>query len=140
MNSKWVALALVFVAALSLLRIISQWRRHSNQPQSDWDEQFIVQLRKAGVNPFEEHTVDFFFTLTTEPSGRAIAEALAADGFEWVGQTPVDGGQHSLQLRRRMRLIVPEMQALTQQLGALAEAQGASYDQWAVARTPALPG
>ena len=134
MNTKWVAILLVAVAALSLLRIIGQWRRYSQRTVSDWDEQFIMQLRKAGVNPFEDHDVDFFFTLPDNRVSEELRFLLAGEGFEAVNHGRTEGGSYSLHLQRRMRLVVPEMQALTARFRQLAEERGGSYDSWAVGR------
>ncbi len=134
MQSKWWALLLVAVAIFSLLRIISTWRRVAGKPTADWDEQFIMQLRKAGVNAFSDQVVDFFFTLPSAKACEELRFLLAKEGFDSVGQAEVEGGGYSLNLQKTMRLIVPEMQALTAKLRPLAEERGGSYDSWAVAR------
>ena len=51
---KWFAVLLVVIAAFSLMRIVTQWRRFGRPTVTDWDEQFIMQLRKAGVNGRDE--------------------------------------------------------------------------------------
>ena len=134
MDTRWVAILLVAVAAFSLLRIISQWRRYSRRQVADWDEQFIMQLRKAGVNPFEDHTVDFFFTLPDARSCEEVRRLLADEGFVRISQAETAPGNFSLNLQRRMRLVVPEMQALTARFTQLAEERGGKYDNWAVGR------
>jgi len=137
MNMKWFAVLLVVVAALSLLRIISQWRTFRRRTITDWDEQFIMQLRKAGVNAFEEHDVDFFFTMPDAKSSSAVRGQLAANGFHVVGEHANPDGGYSLDMRRRMRLVVPEMQALTVRFNALASEAGGKYDNWAIGTRPA---
>jgi hypothetical protein len=132
MNMKWFAVLLVVVAALSLLRIISQWRTFRRRTVTDWDEQFIMQLRKAGVNAFEEHDVDFFFTLPDSRGSAAVRAQLAADGFHVVGEHANPDGGYSLDMRRHMRLVVPEMQALTVRFNTLAAEAGGKYDNWAI--------
>lgn len=134
MDTKWLAILLVGVAFLSLMRIISQWRRFARKPAGDWDEQFIAQLRKAGVNSFSDQVVDFFFTLPDAKVSRDLHRVLVAEGFELVTLAEVEGGGYSLNLQKTMRLIVPEMQALTVRLRELAEERGGTYDNWAVAR------
>lgn len=129
-------MVLVLVAAVSLFRIISQWRSFARRPTSDWDEQFILQLRKAGVNAFEDQLIDFFFTLPTTQACEELRFALAADGFSVASQTQVETGV-SLQLHKTMRLNVPEMQAMTARLRPLAEERGGTYDSWAIGRKPA---
>jgi alpha-amylase/alpha-mannosidase (GH57 family) len=136
MNSKTMALLLLAVAAFSLFRIVSQWRGVSRKRGSfDWDEQFIQQLRKAGVNTFEDQLVDFFFTLPTREAGDKLAEQLKGDGYT-VDSKPDDTGKSiSFHAQKRMRLIVPEMQAITKRFNQLAAEQGGSYDNWAVAKS-----
>jgi hypothetical protein len=134
MQTKWWALLLVVVAILSLLRIVSQWRRFSRKPVGDWDEQFIMQLRKAGVNSFSDQVVDFFFTLPDAKTCEELRFLLAKDGFDMAHQAEVQDGGYTLNLRKSMRLLIPEMQALTARLRQLAEERGGTYDSWAVAR------
>jgi hypothetical protein len=133
MDSKTVAIGLVAIAAFSLLRIFSQWRGMSRKRRAiDWDEHFIQQLRKAGVSAFEDHAVDFFFTVADRTASENLAAVLRTDGFT-VDIKQGDGGDFSLHAQRSMRLAVPEMQALRVRFVELASQHGASYDNWAVA-------
>jgi hypothetical protein len=132
-DMKWFAVLLIVIAALSLMRIVTQWRKFGRRPVSDWDEQFILQLRKAGVNPFEDHAVDFFFTMPDARSSAELKSRLTADGFAVIADHANPDGGHSLDVQRTMRLIVPEMQALTARFHALAAELGGKYDNWAVA-------
>jgi Regulator of ribonuclease activity B len=135
MDSKTIAIMLVGIAAFSLLRIISQWRSVSRKSRHiDWDEHFIHQLRKAGVNTFEEHTVDFFFTLPSRAACEQLAFALRADGYTLDIKEDAAGGVFSLHAQRNMRLVVPEMQVITARFAGLAAQHGGKYDHWAVAR------
>jgi hypothetical protein len=132
-DSKTVALALVAVAVFSLLRIISQWRNVGRRSRTiDWDEHFIQQLRKAGVNTFEEHAVDFFFTLPSRAACEQIAFALRPDGYSLDIKEDAEGGTFSLHAQRSTRLVVTEMQALTVRFSALAAQHGGTYDNWAM--------
>lgn len=133
MSSTWWMVLLVVVAILSLARVVSQWRRYARRQVADWDEQFIMQLRRAGVSAFSDQQVDFFFTLPDEAGCDSLCAMLATEGFVATGRTAVEGGGYSLGLRKTMRLIVPEMQALTARFNQLAQARGGSYDSWAVA-------
>lgn len=134
MNGKVWALALVGVAAFSLLRIVSQWRGMSRRRRViDWDEHFIQGLRKAGVNTFEEHTIDFFFTVPTRPAAEKLAFSLRPEGYQLDIRQNEEGGDFSLHARCDMRLVVTEMQALTARFTALAAQYGGKYDNWAVA-------
>ena len=134
MDGKTLTMVLVAVAAFSLLRIISQWRRLSRKPRHiDWDEHFIQQLRKAGVNTFEDTTVDFFFTLPTRAAAEQLAFALRPDGYQLDIKPDEEGGTFSLHAQRNTRLVVSEMQELTARFTALALQHGGKYDNWAVA-------
>ncbi len=134
MDSRTIALLLVAVAAFSLLRIISQWRGMSRRRRGiDWDEHFIQQLRKAGVSAFEDHAVEFFFTVPGRTACEQLAAVLRADGYSIdIRQNP-GSGDFSLDAQRSMRLAVPEMQALRVRFAELAARYGATYDNWAVA-------
>ena len=134
MNSKTVALLLVGVAILSLLRIVMQWRGVARKRSLDWDEQFIQQLRKAGVTPFEDQVVDFFFTVPDTRGGDAIARLLASEGYVVDARPDPESGRISVHAQRTMRLHIPEMQALTARFRALAEEHGGTYDNWAVGK------
>jgi hypothetical protein len=134
MDGKVLALVLVAVAAISALRVFSQWRGMSrNRRRIDWDEHFIQGLRKAGINTFDVHTVDFFFTLPTRAAAEQLAFVLRPEGYQLdIRQSP-DGPEFSLHARRDMRLVVQEMQALTARFTELAAQHGGKYDNWAVA-------
>jgi Regulator of ribonuclease activity B len=135
MDSKWIAVGLVVVAAFSLLRVISQWRGLSRKRRHiDWDEHFIQGLRKAGVNTFDEHTVDFFFTLPTRAAAEKLAFVLRPEGYQLDIREDQESGQISLHAQRNTRLVVAEMQALTARFSELAAQHGGKYDNWAVAR------
>jgi hypothetical protein len=135
MNTKFWMILLVGVAAFSALRIVAQWRGLSRKKRViDWDEQFIQQLRKAGVNTFEDHLVDFFFTLPNRAACEQIAFVLRPDGYTLDIKENSDAPGFSLHAQRRMRLIITDMQALTARFNQLAEQHGGKYDNWAVAR------
>jgi hypothetical protein len=134
MSGTTVTLLLVVVAAFSLLRIFMQLRRVSRKSRKiDWDEHFIQGLRKAGVNTFDEHTVDFFFTLPTRAAAEKLAFTLRPEGFQLDIKEDSEGGTFSLHAQRNTRLVVADMQALTARFTTLAEQHGGKYDNWAVA-------
>ena len=135
MNMKVVVLVLLGIAVLSLLRIVMQWRSVAKRHSSDWDEQFIHQLRKAGVNVFEPQIVDFFFTVPDRRGSDAIAGLLRNDGYELDARPDAETGKISVHAQRTMRLLVPEMQALTARFKALAGEHGGTYDGWAVGKS-----
>jgi hypothetical protein len=134
LSNGTIAIIMVAAAALLLFRIISRWRGVSfRKQQIDWDQHFIQGLRKAGVDTFSEHVVDFFFTVPTRDGATALASALREEGYETdVIEARETSGQFSVHGSRRMRLIVPDMQQLTVHLTQLAGAHGGQYDNWAV--------
>lgn len=134
MNMNAVALVLVGVAVLSLLRIVMQWRGVARRHSPDWDEQFIQQLRKAGITPFEDQVVDFFFTVPDTRGSDAIGSLLRPEGYEVDARPDPESGRISVHAQRTMRLHVAEMQALTARFRALAAEHGGTYDNWAVGR------
>lgn len=135
MQGTTIAWLLVGVALFSALRIVSQFRGLSRKRKTvDWDEQFIQQLRKAGLNTFEEQQVDFFFTLPSQQAAEQVGAALRPDGFQVDIKQDAETGQFSLHAQRGMRLVIPEMQALTARFNQLAAGHGGKYDNWAVAR------
>jgi histidinol-phosphate/aromatic aminotransferase/cobyric acid decarboxylase-like protein len=134
MDAKWISIVLIAVAAISLLRIISQWRRVTRHKISDWDEHFINQLRKAGVNPFEDQRVDFFLTLPSQRACSEVSASLKKEGYEVDVRPATEGSEFSLHAQQAVRLVVQDMQARSAQFRKLAEEHGGSYDNWAVAR------
>jgi Regulator of ribonuclease activity B len=135
MEGTTLAWLLVAVALFSAIRIVAQFRGLSRKRKPvDWDEQFIQQLRKAGVNTFEEQPVDFFFTLPTRAACEQLAFVLRPDGYTLDIREDAETGILSLHAQRSMRLVIPEMQALTARFTMLAEQHGGKYDNWAVAR------
>jgi hypothetical protein len=133
-SNQTIAIIMVAVGAFLLFRIISQWRRFSVKSRHiDWDAHFISGLRKAGVDTFIEHPVDFFFTMPSREAADQLATVLRAEGFQAdVIDARQTSGQFSLHAGRRMRLVVPEMQALTARFTRLAGEHGGQYDNWAV--------
>ena len=141
MNNKTLAIVLVAVAAFALLRVISQWRGMSRGRRRgiDWDEHFIQQLRKAGVDTFAQHPVDFFFTLPGRQACEQLGLQLRQEGFQIEMREAPEAGGFSLSARRNMRLVVAEMQILTARFNELAQRHGGQYDNWAVAKEQGVP-
>jgi hypothetical protein len=152
---------LIAVMVLSLLRIAMSLRSVAKKPVEDWDSRFITQLRKAGVSAFEQHPIDFFFELPGEAACEQVATQLTADGFvvdrrdldvdavlaaaegdfgrparDAAAAAPAATGsrQYSLHARKSLRLIVPEIQALSKRFNELAIQHGGKYDGWAIGR------
>ena len=133
---NWVMALLVGLAAMSLIRIVMQWRRAARPRDEDWDARFIAQLRKAGVSPFDAHPVDFFFDLPDEAACRDLAAVLEPEGYGVDFRAEADTQRYSLHASVTLRLIVDEMAARTRRFRELADARGGSYDGWAVSGGP----
>ncbi len=159
----WIVVVLVALMIVSVVRIVMGVRGGVKKAAvEDWDTRFIAQLRRAGVSAFELHDVDFFLGLPTEAACDAVTPILEAEGFAVdrrkldidaaiaaarVGldrperDPPVSAGaaaeaapEFSLHARKQLRLLVPEMQALSKRFNELAVQYGGRYDGWAVAR------
>ena len=133
---NWIMAVLVGLAAMSLFRIVSQFRRASKPRADDWDARFIAQLRKAGVSPFDPHSVDFFFDLPDEASCQAIAGLLEPEGYAIDFRKEEEGERYSLHASATMRLVVDEMSERTKRFRAMAEERDGRYDGWAVSGGP----
>jgi hypothetical protein len=132
-DSKTIAIGLIIIAVFSLLRIFSQWRVASRKRRAiDWDSHFIQQLRKAGVGAFEEHAVDFFFTVPANARRDPLVAVLRNEGYQVDVKEDAESGDFSVHAQRNMRLAVPEMQELRVHFNELAAQNGATYDNWAV--------
>jgi Regulator of ribonuclease activity B len=129
----WVVVAFVAAAAIIIARIYFKVRGIRQSKQESWDERMIGQLRSKGYAPFNEYRVDFFLALPDEAACQAVRSRLETDGFS-VDSKPMTEKTElpfSLHASKSMRLIVPDMQELTQRLTALADEFGGRYDGWA---------
>jgi hypothetical protein len=103
----WVSVAFFVAAAIIIARIYFKIRNIRSNKQESWDAKIIEQLRSKGYAPFNEYKVDFFIAL---PEKTDLA--------------------YSLHASKSMRLIVPDMQAMSERLTALAGEFGGRYDGW----------
>ncbi len=129
----WVIVAFVAATAIIIARIYFKVRRIQGSKQESWDAKIIEQLRSKGYAPFNEYKVDFFLALPDENACQAVRSRLEADGFSVDSKPMAEKTDlpYSLHASKSMRLIVPDMQALTQRLTALAGEFGGRYDGWA---------
>lgn len=133
---KWILILLVAMAAVSLVRIVTQLRKAARPIDNDWDARFIGQMRKAGITAFETYPVDFFFGLPSAEACARVAAVLEPDGYVVDSRQDPEGSGYSLHANRPMRLLVPDMQALTAKFRELAAEHGGKYDGWTVAKDP----
>jgi hypothetical protein len=128
----WVVLAFVAAAAIIIARIFFKVRKIQGTKQESWDAKIIEQLRSKGYAPFNDYPVDFFIALPDETACQAVRSRLESDGFSVDAKPMTEKTDlpYSLHATKTMRLIVPEMQDLSQRLTTLAEESGGRYDGW----------
>jgi Regulator of ribonuclease activity B len=130
----WIVIAFVCAAAIIIARIYFKLRGiQRDNKQESWDAKMVEQLRSRGYAPFNEYKVDFFMALPDEAACQAVRSRLEPDGFSVDAKPMVEKTDlaFSLHASKSMRLIVPDMQELTQRLTALALEFGGRYDGWA---------
>lgn len=128
----WVAVAFAVAAAIIVARIFFKIKSIRSTKQESWDAKIIEQLRAKGYAPFNEYKVDFFLALPDDGACQRVRSRLESDGFS-VDAKPMTEKTDlpfSLHASKSMRLIVPDMQALSARLDALAEEFGGRYDGW----------
>jgi hypothetical protein len=132
---KWLIVVLIVAAAAVLMRIYIGARKLRAPADHDWDAKQIEQLRAQGSDPFQPHTVDFFFALPSDGACDALRRQLEFDGFSVDSRSVSDPVDHpySLHASKELRLSVPGMRDLSRRFGELAQAQGGRYDGWTAA-------
>jgi hypothetical protein len=128
----WVIVCFVVAAAIIVARIYFKLRKIQGSKQESWDAKIIEQLRSKGYAPFNEYKVDFFVALPDEAAVQAVRSRLEADGFAVDAKPMAEKTDlpFSLHASKSMRLIVPDMQDLSQRFTVLAEEFGGRYDGW----------
>jgi hypothetical protein len=129
---SWLILLFIAAGAVVLVRIYMSIRKATAAPATDWDAKQIEQLRAQGSDPFQPHTVDFFFALPSESACEAVRRQLEFDGFSVDMKAVPDSTEHpfSLHASKSLRISVPGMRDLSRRFGQLASAQGGRYDGW----------
>ncbi len=127
---SWFFVALLAALALIVVRVYFKLRAVNKSRVETWDEHMIATLRAQGYAPFNEYRVDFFLSL---PDAAACERARGRLEPEYsVDIKPMkEGAGFSLHASKNMRLIVPDMQATSRRLTALAGELGGRYDGWA---------
>jgi len=126
--------AVVLVVALVLIaaRVYFKLRAATRNRMASWDAQLIERLRARGYVPFNDYPVDFFIALPSEAACQAVRARLEPEfsvdikPMEAEAQFPL-----SLHATKSMRLILPDMQALSARMTALATEFQGRYDGWA---------
>lgn len=127
---SWFFVALLAALALIVVRVYFKLRTVKASRAETWDEQMIGTLRSQGYAPFNDYRVDFFLSLPDESICQRARARLEPE-FSVDVQPMKEGAGFSLHASKTMRLIVPEMQAISRRLTALATELGGRYDGWA---------
>ena len=129
----WVIVSFIVAAAIIIARIYFKLRKIQGTKQESWDAKIIEQLRSKGYAPFNEYKVDFFLALPDEAACQAVRSRLEPDGFSVDAKPMLEKTDlpFSLHASKSMRLIVPDMQDLSQRMTVLAAEFGGRYDGWA---------
>jgi hypothetical protein len=124
--------ALVVALLLIAARVYFKLRAAARNRVASWDAQLIERLRARGYVPFNDYPVDFFLALPDEAACQKVRARLEPEfsvdikPMQEEAEFPL-----SLHATKTMRLILPDMQALSARMTALAaECQG-RYDGWA---------
>jgi hypothetical protein len=129
----WVyELALALALGIIALRIYFKLRAAQKSRAETWDEQIIGRLRSQGYAPFNDYRVDFFLALPDELACQGARARLEPE-FS-VDVKPLENDPelyYSLHASKTMRLVVPDMQAISRRLTALATELHGRYDGWA---------
>jgi hypothetical protein len=126
--------ALVLVVALVLIavRVYFKLRAAARNRMASWDQQLIERLRARGYVPFNDYPVDFFLALPDEAACRQVRARLEPEfsvdvkPMQEEAELPL-----SLHATKSMRLILPDMQAQSARMTALASEFQGRYDGWA---------
>jgi hypothetical protein len=122
------AVALVLIAA----RVYFKLRAAARNRVATWDAQLIDRLRARGYVPFNDYPVDFFLALPDEAACQNVRARLEPEfsvdikPMQEEAEFPL-----SLHATKTMRLILPDMQALSARMTALAAEFQGRYDGWA---------
>jgi hypothetical protein len=128
------AFVAVLVVALVLIvaRVYFKLRAAQRNRMATWDAQLIERLRGRGYVPFNEYPVDFFLALPDEPATQAVRARLEPEFSVDIKPMQEEAEfPFSLHATKTMRLILPDMQALSARMGALAAEFNGRYDGWA---------
>jgi hypothetical protein len=130
---QWLLLALIVLAGAAVVfRFYSTVKKGREVHGGDWDTKLIAELRKRGQDPFQPHDVNFFFALPTEAACTTLNRQLEGEGFRVDVKAVPENAEFpfSLHATKNMRILAPEMKALSRHFNELAKAQAGRYDGW----------
>ena len=124
--------ALVVALVLIVVRVYFKLRAAQRNRVATWDAQLIERLRSRGYVPFNEYPVDFFLALPDQAATQAVRARLEPE-FSVDIQPMQEEAEFpfSLHATKSMRLILPDMQALSARMSTLAAEFHGRYDGWA---------
>ena len=124
--------ALVVALVLIAVRLYFKLRAARRARVASWDAQLLERLRARGYIPFNDYAVDFFLALPSEAACQLVRARLepefAVDIRSMQEETALP---FSLHATKSMRLILPDMQALSARMTTIAEEFHGRYDGWA---------
>jgi hypothetical protein len=129
---KTFAVALLVALVLIAARVYFKLRAAARNRVASWDAQLIDRLRARGYVPFNDYPVDFFLALPDEAACQRVRARLEPEfsvdvkPMQQEAELPL-----SLHATKTMRLILPDLQALSARMTALAEEFRGRYDGWA---------
>lgn len=121
------AVALVLIVA----RVYFKLRAAARARVAGWDAQLIERLRSRGYVPFNDYAVDFFLALPDQSACQNVRARLEPE-FSVDVKPMQDEAElpFSLHATKSMRLILPDMQALSARMTSLATEFRGRYDGW----------
>lgn len=124
--------ALVAALVLIVVRLYFKLRAAQRARLAGWDARLIERLRARGYVPFNDYAVDFFLALPDQASCRDVRARLEPEFSVDVKPMQEEADfPFSLHATKEMRLILPDMQALSARMTALAAEFHGRYDGWA---------
>jgi hypothetical protein len=124
--------ALVVALVLIVVRVYFKLRAAQRNRVATWDAQLIERLRSRGYVPFNEYPVDFFLALPDQAATQAVRARLEPEFSVDIKPMQEDAEfPFSLHATKTMRLILPDMQALSARMSTLAAEFHGRYDGWA---------
>ena len=124
--------ALVAALILIVVRVYFKLRAAQRARVASWDAQLIERLRSRGYVPFNDYRLDFFLALPDQASCQDVRARLEPE-FSVDVKPMQDEAElpFSLHATKSMRLILPDVQALSARMTALAAEFHGRYDGWA---------
>jgi Regulator of ribonuclease activity B len=124
--------ALVVALVLIVVRVYFKLRAVQRNRMATWDAQLIERLRSRGYVPFNEYPVDFFLALPDQAATQAVRARLEPEFSVDIKPMQEEAEfPFSLHATKSMRLILPDMQALSARMSTLAAEFHGRYDGWA---------